>query len=233
MRLCTICARGGSKGVPGKNIRPLQGKPLIAHTIAQARASGLFSAIAVSSDSPEILAAATDAGVDLCIVRPAEMANDTAAKIPAIAHALTQTELHSGARFDVLVDLDATSPLRTPEDIIAAVALLETTGVTNVITGAVAHRSPYFNLVETDPQGVVHLSKTLPEAVVRRQDSPPCYDMNGSIYVWQRDAFLADPRLFYPDTRIYVMPPERSLDIDSELDWAMVEWLMARPPANG
>lgn len=225
-RLCSLCARGGSKGVKGKNLRELLGKPLLAWSLEQARASGLFDAIAVSSDSPAILEAAGRFGADLLIERPAEMATDTASKMPAIRHCFTEAERWFGREFDVLVDLDATSPLRLPADIAAAVALLESTGCSNVITGAPARRSPYFNLVEVAPDGVARLSKPPPAEVVRRQDAPPCYDMNASIYAWRRDAFLAEPKVFYPDTRLYAMPEERSIDIDSDLDWRIVEMLM-------
>ena len=223
-----MCARGGSKGVTHKNLRPLAGRPLIAHSVEQARASGLFEAIAVSSDSPEILAVAASAGADLLVRRPAELATDTAAKLPAIRHCLESVEQRSGQRFDVLVDLDATSPLRLPADIVGAVALLETGGAGNVITGAPARRSPYFNLVERRQDGTVGLSKPPSGPIVRRQDAPACFDMNASIYVWWRDDFLAHPAIFQDRTRLYEMPEERSIDIDSELDLAIVAFLLQR-----
>jgi N-acylneuraminate cytidylyltransferase/CMP-N,N'-diacetyllegionaminic acid synthase len=225
-RICTICARGGSKGVPGKNIRPVAGKPLIAWTVEQARASALFDLIAVSSDSAEILAAAMAAGAGLAVQRPPEMATDTAGKVPAIRHALLAAESHLGCQAQVLMDLDVTSPLRDVGDIIGALALFEATEATNVITGAPARRSPYFNLVERQADGTVGLSKPLPCDVLRRQDAPACYDMNASIYVWRRDTFMADPRVFYPDTRLFEMPEERSVDIDSVIDLALVELLL-------
>lgn len=222
-RLCTICARGGSRGVPGKNIRPLAGKPLIAHSIAQAKATGLFALVAVSSDSPEILAVAAEWGADLVIERPPEMASDTAGKLPAIRHAVLEVERRRGETFDILVDLDATSPLRLPEDIAGAVRLLEETGANNVLTAAPAHRSPYFNLVELDERGIVHLSKPLPQTILRRQDAPRCFDMNASIYVWRRAPFVAEPFAFDATTRLFEMPRARSLDIDEEMDFALVE----------
>lgn len=225
-RLCTICARGGSKGVPNKNLRPILGRPLIAHSIEQARASGLFAAIAVSSDSQEILAAARSGGADYLIERPAEMASDTAAKLPAIRHCVSEAEQLAGSRFDTIVDLDATSPLRLAEDIVNATALLEERKVSNVITGAPARRSPYFNLVEVGADGIAHLSKPLPQAVARRQDAPACYDMNASIYVWNHRSLFECPTLFNADTLLYAMPEERSVDIDSELDFVIVEHLM-------
>ncbi len=227
-RICTICARGGSQGVPNKNLRPLMGRPLIAHSIAQARESGMFDVIAISSDSPQILKVALESGADLAINRPPELATHAAAKIPAIQHCVNEAERLRGRRFEVVVDLDATSPLRDVADIEQAVALLEQTGASNVITACPARRSPYFNLVELDADGIVRLSKPPASGVVRRQDAPPCFDMNASIYVWQRDALQDAPTVFLHDTRLMVMPEERSVDIDTELDFEIVEWLMKK-----
>ena len=191
--LCTICARGGSKGVPNKNLRPLNGISLIERTVRQARASGLFTGIAVSSDSQGILQAAMDAGADLAVDRPAELATDQADKSPAIVHCARQAE-GRGMVFSV-----------TP-----------------------SRRSPYFNMVETIGDGPAHLIKPLKEAVLRRQDAPKTYDMNASIYVWRRDVFFPDAPVFTDDTRVFVMPEERSLDIDSELDWMIATFLATR-----
>ena len=227
-RICTICARGGSKGVKNKNIRDLAGKPLIAYTLEQARASGLFDLIAVSSDSPAILDMARDHGADLLVERPAKLATDTAAKLPVIRHCVEEAERVNGERFDVVVDLDATSPLRLVADIQDAVAMLEREKISNVITAAPARRSPYFNLVELGEDGVVGLSKPLGKPMVRRQDSPKCFDMNASIYVWRRAALFDNPTMFNADTRLFVMPEERSTDIDNELDFEIVEFLMKK-----
>lgn len=225
-RLCTIGARGGSRGVKGKNLRPLLGKPLIAHSIEQAHAAGVFDAVAVTSDSDAILEAARAAGADYLIKRPDEMASDTAPKLPAIRHCILAVEQRLGVRFDVSVELDPTSPLRLPADVIGAIRLLEETGADSVITGAPARRSPYFNLVERDETGHVGLSKPHDAIVHRRQDSPACFDMNASVYVWRRDLFVADPRVFYPHTRLFEMPEARSIDIDTELDFRIVEMIM-------
>jgi N-acylneuraminate cytidylyltransferase/CMP-N,N'-diacetyllegionaminic acid synthase len=224
-RVCTICARGGSKGVAGKNLRLLAGKPLVALSVIQAKRSGLFEAVAVSSDSEAILESGREAGADVIVRRPAEMASDTAAKVPAIRHAFLETEKARGATFDVLVDLDCTSPLRLVEDIRGAVELLERTGAPNVITGAAARRSPYFNLVEERPDGSVGLAKPPSRPIVRRQDVPRCFDMNASIYAWTRECILRSEGVFHPETRLFEMPEERSLDIDSEHDWRIVEFL--------
>lgn len=227
-RICTICARGGSKGVPNKNIRNLTGKPLIAHSILQAKSSGLFDAIAISSDSSQILDVAKEWGADYLIKRPDDLATDLSAKMPALKHCVIETEKLSKCKYDVIVDLDATSPLRNIKDIKGAIELLEKNGVSNVITGAPARRSPYFNLVEVDESGVVRLSKPLTTPIVRRQDSPNCFDMNASIYVWRRKALFENDSIFLSDTALYEMPEERSIDIDSELDFEFVTYLMSK-----
>ena len=227
-RICTICARGGSRGVKNKNIRELTGKSLIALSLEQARHCKLFDLVAVSSDSAEILDEARSHGADLLIDRPPELASDTAAKLPAIRHCVEKAEQFIGKRFDVIVDLDATSPLRFVEDIQGAVDMLESNNVSNVITAAPARRSPYFNLVELAEDGVVRLSKPLQKPIVRRQDSPQCFDMNASIYVWKRSALFDYPTVFNADTRLFVMPEERSIDIDTELDFEIVELMMKK-----
>ncbi|MDA9479878.1 flagellar modification protein B [Bradyrhizobium sp. CCBAU 65884] len=230
--LCTICARGGSKGVVGKNARDLLGRPVLAWSIAQARETGLFDAIAFSSDSDALLEAALKAGADIAVKRPDEMATDTAPKLPAIRHCLEQAIAQTGRTPEIFVDLDVTSPLRLASDITGAVALLRESGTRNVITGAPARRSPYFNLVEQRTDGSVGLSKTADPPITRRQDAPHCFDMNASIYVWRVASFLEHPAVFYPDTRLFEMPEERSIDIDSDLDFVLVELLLRqRRPA--
>ena len=225
--LCTICARAGSKGVANKNLRLIINKPLIVYSIEQAIATKLFDQIVVSSDSKEIREVALANGATFCVDRPAELATDTAPKLPAIKHCVENAEKKFG-QFDVIIDLDATAPLRESSDIIGALELLQSAQADNVITGTPAHRSPYFNLVETDVNGIVSLSKPPANVVARRQDSPQCFDMNASIYVWRRQALFANENLFTGNTRLFVMPRERSLDIDSQADFEMVEWMMTK-----
>ena len=225
--LCTICARAGSKGVANKNLRLINNKPLIVYSIEQAIATKLFDQIVVSSDSKEIREVALANGATFCVDRPAELATDTAPKLPAIKHCVENAEKKFG-QFEVIIDLDATAPLRESSDIIGALELLQSAQADNVITGTPAHRSPYFNLVEIDANGVVSLSKPPANVVARRQDSPQCFDMNASIYVWRRQALFANENLFTSNTRLFVMPRERSLDIDSQADFEMVEWMMTK-----
>ena len=225
-RVCTILARAGSRGAPGKNTRLLGGVPLVTHSIRHAQATGLFDTVVVSTDDPAVRRIAEGEQVDLVIVRPAELASATAGKLPAVVHAVEAAEVQLGRDFDVVIDLDVTSPLRTPEDIAAAVNLLEAdTGVTNVITGTPARRSPFFNLVERAPDGTVSLVRPTDPPILRRQDAPECFDMNASVYVWWRARLSAGLPVVNPGTRLHVMPEERSHDIDSELDWSIVTYL--------
>lgn len=226
--ICTVCARGGSKGVKNKNIRLMAGKPLIAHTIETALASNLFEHVVVSSDSVEIQTASQEVGAEVFFTRSQHLASDTAGKLDVIKDCFLRSEEHYATRFDYIVDLDATSPLRTTADIQNAFMLFQQRKAPNLITAAPARRSPYFNLVEQTPEGKIVLSKSLPNRIVRRQDSPPCFDMNASIYIWTRDALLNGSTVFLEDTALYVMPEERSVDVDSELDFAIVNFLMER-----
>lgn len=225
-RICTICARGGSKGVKNKNLKIILEKPLIAHSIIQAQNSNLFDTVAVSSDSSEILKVAKEYGVNVVIQRPDELASDTAAKPPVMKHCVVESEKITKIQYDTIVDIDATAPLRTVEDLINAVEKLESnTDAKNLITGMNARRSPYFNLVEESPNGYVDLSKKLDQSFIRRQDVPKAYDMNASIYVWKREAFFEGPKIFTDATLMYEMPEERSIDIDSPLDFEFVSFL--------
>jgi CMP-N,N'-diacetyllegionaminic acid synthase len=230
--LCTICARGGSKGVKNKNIRPLCGLPLIAYSIRAARESGLFDHVVVSTDSDEIAEVAERFGGSCFFRRPPEMASDVAAKLPAIRHAFVSSEKHFQCEFDILVDLDATSPLRSSSDVRAAVDTLIDGHYDNVITACVSRHSPYFNLVEKNDSGRVQLSKPLEVPVLRRQDCPATYDMNASIYAWTRRCILTCESVIADNTGLYVMPKERSIDIDSEFDFAFVEFLLEKGVAG-
>jgi CMP-N,N'-diacetyllegionaminic acid synthase len=224
--LCTICARGGSKGVKNKNIKELHGKPLIAYTIEQAKASGLFEHIVISTDSEIIANVAKQYGAEVFFKRSAEMASDTAGKLDVIKDAFIRSEDYYKRTFDYLIDLDATAPLRSVEDIINSFNQFKENDNDNLITAMPSRRSPYFNLVEEDKDGKVYLSKILDSAIVRRQDAPKSYDMNASIYIWKREIILNENSIFLENTGLYVMPEERSIDIDTKLDYKFVEFLM-------
>jgi len=219
--------RGGSKGVPNKNLRNLRGKPLMAYTIEQALLSNLFEHVVVSTDSENIAEEARKYGAEAWFLRPAELATDFAPKLPAIRHALKEAEKHYNCQYDVLVDLDATSPLRLPEDIINAYKQFTDENADNLISGSLARKNPYFNMVEMI-DGRVELVKTLNSSVYRRQDAPLVYDMNASIYIWKRRVLLKSDTIFLRKTSLYIMPEDRSIDIDTENDWAFVEYLIGK-----
>ncbi|MBT6231129.1 MAG: acylneuraminate cytidylyltransferase family protein [Candidatus Scalindua sp.] len=225
--LCTIGMRGGSKGVPNKNLRELHGKPLMAYTIAQAKESGLFRHIVVSTDSEEIAESARNLGAEAWFLRPPDLATDEAPKLPVIRHAFLESESHYGQQFDVLVDLDVTSPLRLVGDITGAYKQFSDEDADILITASPSRRNPYFNMVE-NVNGRISIVKQMDKLPVRRQDAPRVYDMNASIYIWKRDALLNNDTLFTENTSLFVMPEERSVDIDTEIDWDFVEFIMEK-----
>lgn len=225
MRVISICARGGSTGVPGKNIRMLRGKPLIAWTIEQALASGLAERVVVSTDSEHIAAVARDHGAEVPFLRPADLATSSAPKLPVIQHLVGWVEAQ-GAPVDTVIDLDPTSPLRDLQDIRDCVDLLdERTDL--VITAYESDKNPYFNMVELKSDGYAGLVCRPANEVFGRQSAPKVYAMNASIYVWRRAA-LTGSLWSSPRVRLHVMPRERSIDIDHEIDFELVELLMER-----
>ena len=222
--ICTICMRGCSKGVPQKNLRKLRGKPLMAYTIEHALESRLFEHVAISTDSVEITEIARDYGADAWFLRPAELATDKAPKIPVIRHVFLEAEKYYNQRFDVIVDLDVTSPLRKVKDLKAAFQQFQKEDADILLSGCIARKNPYFNIVEK-VDGHIRKVKELDKPLVCRQDAPEVYDVNASIYIWKRQALLDNDTLFTDKTSLYVMPEERSVDIDTQLDWDFVEFM--------
>ncbi|MCY1166837.1 MAG: acylneuraminate cytidylyltransferase family protein [Pseudomonadota bacterium] len=225
MKIITICARGGSAGVPGKNIRPLCGKPLIAWTIEQAFESKIADHVFVSTDSEEIAKVARSFGAQVPFSRPAELATSTAGKLPVIQHLVEWVEKNV-APVSSIIDLDPTSPLRDTADIQACFAMLDTeTDV--VITGYEADKNPYFNMVELKKNGFFERVCQPGNEVLGRQSAPKVYAMNASIYAWHRRTL--SPSLWgSPRIRLHVMPRERSIDIDHPIDFDLVELLMQK-----
>jgi CMP-N,N'-diacetyllegionaminic acid synthase len=228
--IATICARGGSKGLPRKNVLPFAGKPLIAHTIEQALACRLIDAVYVSTDDDEIAEVARKYGAQVPYRRPAELASDQAPKIPAIEHLVIYLE-QQGERIATVVDLQPTSPLRSQEDLAAAIG---TAGQADLIVSVTEpSHNPYYSLVEVQADGTLRVSK--PASHVRRQDVPAVWGLNGSIYVWRRDALKKAARdgFWTVSIRPSVMPRQRSVDIDDALDFEWAEWLHRRQQAGG
>ena len=221
--IITICARGGSQGLPGKNVRPLLGKPLIAWTIEQARECGLADGIFVSTDDAEIAAVAKEYGATVPFVRPADLASASAPKLPVIQHLVEWVEANQ-VPVGRIIDLDPTSPLRDVADIVACAALLDD-ATDAVITGYESDKNPYFNMVEMKPNGFYERVCLPQSEVAGRQSAPKVYAMNASIYVWHRRT-LASSLWAHPRIRLHAMPRERSIDIDHAIDFEMVELLM-------
>jgi CMP-N-acetylneuraminic acid synthetase len=223
--LGTICARGGSRGLPGKNVRLLAGHPLIAYSIAQAKRCDFIDRLIVSTDSEEIAAVARRYGAEVPFLRPAEIATDTAAKVPAIQHAVREVERGSGRTVDYVVDLDPTAPLRSIEDIRACWDLVQQPATDVVFTVAPAEKNPYFNMVEVI-DGYARMSKMPDRPIGRRQDAPRVYSMNASVYAYRRGHLMEDGRVVAGKARIVEMPVERSRDVDGPLDFAFLEFLV-------
>jgi CMP-N,N'-diacetyllegionaminic acid synthase len=219
--------RGGSKGVPSKNLREMHGKPLMAYTIEQAFQSGLFQHVVISTDSDVIAETARSFGAETWFLRPAELATDEAPKLPVIRHAFQESEKYYGHQFDILIDMDVTSPLRKVVDIKNAYHQFIEDESDILITASPARKNPYFNMVELI-NGNVQIVKPLERILTRRQDSPAVFDVNASIYIWKREALLSNDTLFTDKTSLYIMPEERSVDIDTELDWDFVEYMIGK-----
>ncbi len=220
--VATICARGGSQGVPRKNIRPLLGKPLIVYSIEQAFSCSAIDHVFVSTDDHEIAEIAREAGAEVPFLRPVELSTGDAAKLPVITHLIESIEA-SGVIVDKIVDLDPTSPLRDISDIDACINSLEA-DVDVVITGYESDKNPYFNMVEVKADENIGLVKLSPGGVTSRQKAPVVYSMNASIYVWHRRSL--EKGLWGGNTKFYQMPRKRSIDIDSLIDFQLVEILM-------
>lgn len=225
--LVTICARGGSKGLPGKNIKSLLGKPLISHTIDLALRWPRATHIWISTDSPEIAEVAKKSGVEIPILRPAELAQDSTPKMPVLTHALRAAESHFGKKFDVIVDLDPTSPIRQLADLEKGWETFLNSTCTVCFSVVRARKNPYFNMVERNTEGGVKLVRPDLGGTARRQAAPQVYDMNASIYLYRREFLDAEPTLLWEGkTEFFEMPIESGFDIDEPRDFVVTEALM-------
>ena len=222
-----IFARGGSKGLPRKNLRELAGKPLLAHAIEVARRTPSIQRVIVSTDDAEIADAARQWGAEVPFVRPAELARDESPEWLAWQHAIREMERLDGRRMDALVSVPATSPLRAAEDVEACIQSLLTTDADLVLTVTPSARSPYFNMVTLGEGGLARLVIAPPEAVHRRQDAPPVYDITTVAYAARAEFVLRAEGMFAGRVRAVVVPRERALDIDTEMDLQFAEFLLS------
>lgn len=228
--LYLITARGGSKGIPGKNIKPLAGKPLICHSIDQARAFSDDADICLSTDSEEIAAVARNYGLPVPFLRPSELASDTAGSYEVILYALDYYR-RQGIEYDRVVLLQPTSPLRTEEDIENALKLWRP-DADMVVSVAPAKTNPYYDAFESDSEGFLHISKG-DGKYTRRQDAPEVWQYNGAVYVINADSLRRGPMSGFTRIIPSVMSREHSVDLDTPLDWMIAEHLMKKQAQNG
>ena len=228
-----IFARGGSKGLPGKNVKPLCGKPLIGWALEAAKAVPQIDRVFVSTDDAEIARVARTFGAEVPFMRPPELARDDAPEWLAWRHAIQTLNGVPGARpVDVLVSVPTTSPLRLPCDVAACLDSLHSSDADAVITVTPSHRSPYFNMVTRGPEGETAIVIPPAGAIVRRQDAPAVYDITTVAYAVRAEFVLRADRIFAGRVRSVVVPPERAADIDTPFDFELAEFLMTKRQAG-
>jgi CMP-N,N'-diacetyllegionaminic acid synthase len=221
--LALVPARGGSKGVPRKNIRIIGGKPMIAWTIEAARGSRYIDRLVLSSDDQAIIDVAVECGCEAPFVRPAELASDEADAMSVIRHAIAMLP----EQFEYLVLLQPTSPMRLTQDIDAAIERCVGRGAPACVSICEAEKSPFW-MLELDAQGTVHPLFPADQIPHRRQDARAIFALNGAVYVGRTDHLRLGGTFLAPGAIGYPMPKERSLDVDTELDLAIVDFLLKR-----
>ena len=228
-----VCARGGSKGVPRKNVRMLAGRPLIAHAIECGRAAALLDELIVSTDDDEIAEGARRHGAAVPFMRPAALARDESSKWDVFRHVVRTWEDQGGTAIAAIVDLDSGVPMRQPQDIDTAVALLLSTDADVVATAYEPDRNPYFNMVECGEDGLARVVKATERPIVNRQQAPRVLALTPAVFairaraLWQYDHW-SQCRL-----RVSEMPRHRAIDVDSELDLQIIEVLMQSTESRG
>jgi CMP-N,N'-diacetyllegionaminic acid synthase len=226
--LITICARGGSKGIPGKNVKDIAGKPLIAYTIdfAKKLASFIDANIELSTDSNEILKVASAHNLPSEYLRPDKLSTDTAGKIDTIMDVLIYAENKRKSEYDYIIDLDVTSPLRTIDDVINAFDILKKNEkALNIFSVSPANRNPYFNMVELYPDGFARVVKPN-SGFTSRQQAPPVYDMNASFYIYKRSFFRQNIQKATTDFSLAFLMNHICFDLDHHHDFLFMDFLL-------
>lgn len=226
--LAVVACRGGSQGVKNKNLRLLDGKPLIVYTVEQVLRWGKFDKFIVSTDSQQIAEIAKKYGASVPFLRPDALATPTIAKMDSLRHALLTCEEYYKTKFDALFDFDATAPIRTVEDMDNILKLFIEKNPDCVFSVVKSKKNPYLNMVEKQADASVKVSKIPAQAIVTRQNAPEVFDMNASLYIFKRD-FLIDENNKLPyagKTYAYEMDETSGIDINSELDFKFIEFLM-------
>jgi len=228
--LALITARGGSKRIPRKNVRVLGTKPLIAWTIEAALNAPLVDRVVLSTDDAEIAGVARERGCDVPFVRPAEFAGDHSSSTEVALHALEALE-HA---YRWLVLLQPTSPFRTAEDIDACIRACADGGADSAISLCPTERSPVVMFTIGEKSTIVPVVESdIDLQVARSQDLPPAYEINGAIYVVRTRHLIETGAFFDASTIAYVMPRARSVNIDTEMDFAWAELLLGRASPDG
>lgn len=228
--LALIPARGGSKGLPGKNIRPLNGVPLIGHSIRVAKAARGVTRIVVSTDDERIAQIAREEGAEIPFMRPPELATDTSPAMDTLLYTVDRLRREEGGGHDAFVVLQPTVPLRLPEDVDAAVRIFREREADSVI-GVVPAPVPLHWYLEVGPQGVLR-PHAPGNAVMNRQDYAELYVPNGAVYVFRTEVLRTRRDYYTERTYPYVMPRERSVDIDELFDFELAEFLLSRREAR-
>ena len=222
-----ICARGGSKKLPGKNARPLGGQPLISRAVGQARLLSRVSRVLVSTDSKEIADLALAAGAEVPFLRPAELAQDNSPEWLVWRHALKFLQESGGAFPDALFVVPTTAPLRALSDLERCLDAFERGDADVIITATDANRNPYFNMVTLNADGTVRLVIPPEKRVFRRQDTPVIFDVTTVAYVARPEFVMSQEGIFEGRVRQVYVPPERAIDIDTLLDFQIAECLLS------
>ena len=221
--LYVIPARGGSKGIPGKNIKPLAGKPLISYTIDVARELAPDCDICVTTDDADIISTVEAMDLKVPFVRPAELATDHSGTYEVLIHALYFYE-SQGIHYDTLLLLQPTSPLRTADDVRSCLQLY-TPEIDMVVSVMQAATNPYYNAFETDENGFLHISKG-DGKYTRRQDAPKVWEYNGAVYVINTASLRKMKLGEFTRRKMYEMSRELSIDLDTPTDWLIAETLI-------
>lgn len=230
--LAIIPARAGSSSVPSKNLAAVAGKPLLAYAIEAARRAAVVERVVVSTDSSAIAEVARQWGGEVPFLRPEELARDDIPGVLPIIHAVTWLEEHEGYRSDYVLCLQPTSPLRTAQDIEQAMALALKKQADSVISVTPVHDHPYWTKT-VDAEGRMSEFMTAKKPVLRRQDLPPAYVLNGAVYLVKREVLLRRRSLYGEKTCAYVMPRERSLDIDTPWDLYLADLILRDRASSG
>ncbi len=221
-----ICARGGSKGLPGKNIKQLNGIPLIGWSIKIAKQIDRISRVIVSTDSEEIAKIALEYGAEVPFMRPENLALDNSPEWSVWRHSINYLENQQSEKIDALVVLPVTAPLRTIRDVNKCIDLFEKGGTDSVITVSESNRNPYFNMTSNDSKGYSSLVIQSDKGIVRRQDAPQVFDMTTVAYVVDANFVKEFNGIFEGKVKSVIIPVKRAIDIDTRLDFKVAECLL-------